>query len=303
MSPPSTDFSSQVVEAVYERAADAIDWSAPVPDSFERLHEALSAFYEKYDRQPGFFNDVDHAVGWVLSTYKNLRVWAKTGPETPAAEIPEREPEPVAVQESEDATPATQAMRVLRFYLNDDAPHTGRLSLTQTEIRIIAEVARYSIDDTKIPTEAYQWVGAATGCSATQAKRSYYGAKKTCAVILYVLGALGPTDALNADTALSRAVSDFRANFRGQHDWSVLVFAANYARPDDGFRVSAPDYAQAIQTRPQQAEKLGWQPENTDDPATLLHGVESKVAEFFGRIDPACVLRCIDHTRDEGGAV
>jgi hypothetical protein len=290
-------FATAVAQAVYQGAADHLDSGELLPEALERLHDALFAFYEKHHRDPAYFTDTHHGVAWVFATFRNLRTWQQDKPPVASLDelgfdIPETSNEPVGEQDPA----AARAERVLRYFLNPQAPHSGRLSLTVREVAAIRAVAQYGlVDGGRVPSWVYQLVAAEWDCPAQTVKKTYYNAKRAFVLVYYVIGGLGPAKALSDDEALATAVADFRSGFRGQRQWSALAFAATCAVAVPGAaRVDRAAYNAAVEQVADQAERLGWRP--GVEPAGLLHVVEAAVARLFARLDPLCVLQpCPDH--------
>ncbi|MDR1440926.1 MAG: hypothetical protein LBJ02_00785 [Bifidobacteriaceae bacterium] len=310
------DFTRRVTEAVLDQTGCiAPGTSDRVKDRYDDVHQALWLFCEKCKKEPNFFNDAGHAVGWVLATYGNLRDWARepdaaslnddavaaaaeaipggpvwlatrtVAPGTPALE-PVPELAPGARQKPEPADVICQ------YFASDDAHHTGRLSLQPRAITVVQRVAQagFTCTGQRIPTKVWKEIAGELGMTNLAARNLYAKARLSFAVVYYVIGALGPPGGLASTEALGRAIGTFRDKFRGQREWSVLKFAAHAAVPcGDCAQVSPPLYEELILAHPDQAERLGFHPGGPTS-AELLDPIEHQAAAVFGRTDPRCAL-------------
>ncbi|MDR1512041.1 MAG: hypothetical protein LBS56_00960 [Propionibacteriaceae bacterium] len=319
---------ARFVDTVTARVLDQAyvpSWRAsdPTPDVVERLHEALVKFYERCGKQPDFFSDADHGVGWVFATFERLGQLAaigraaRPGPASLEAVFEARgvdaalgdmaplwpgptrsvggpasaEPDAPAPPPAPDGV-ADPGEVIWDFYSGPDAPRSGRLSLRLDAIKVVEGIADKGLvgPGKRVPTETWAEIAQAVGRTNRGARELYQSAKLACAAVYYVVGALGPPGALRDVGALRAAVTYFREHFTGQHEWSILLFAAHSAVPvGDGVRVDAELYAESVLRDAAQAHRLGWTPDGPAPPE-LLHPVEHQVADLFGRSSPRCVL-------------
>lgn len=267
-----------------------------LPDQVERAHQAICLYLERNADRP--FQSAREAVAWIWTTFGNLGRWEKPPAATPldqlAGDGPTSEDRPPDEPDHQDAeADATRAAEViLRYYTRTCAPHSGRLSLTADEVRVVRSVAHYALNDAdyRVSTSVYQLLSDELDMPPQQVKRTYYAAKQAFVRVYYIIGALAGDDALTSEQTLAEAVERFRSSFRGQNEWSILAFAARCAIPAGGYaRVDPNHYDKAVLQDRSQADRLGWTPQSPQ-PAMLLHEIEHQAAEVLGQPAPHCVL-------------
>ncbi|MDR3359255.1 MAG: hypothetical protein LBO20_01070 [Bifidobacteriaceae bacterium] len=303
-----SDFAQQVTEkALACFGGPRGESGAPLPDSVERFHEALCAFYLKHQSDPGAFGTVDDAVNWVFGVFGNLGRWAGADAEPSfsalgleADSIPDSKDPPSPVDAAAPASPRDPGEVIVDFFFTRPAPVSGRLSLSRDQIAIVqwrAEFTAVKPGDRARRMSTADWARIAAELDLTprSAQVLYRRAQLAFAMIYYVIGALGPVGALASTEALGQAIAAFRKGFSGQRVWSVLRFAAESAVPAGGAaRVDADRYSAAVNARPDQAARLGVGP-GGPEPTEALDAFEHQVARFFGRQEPGCVLAGAPH--------
>jgi hypothetical protein len=270
------------------------------PEALERLHDALTRFYDKCARDTTYFRDIAHGVGWVWATFRRLRELQEIANASGPRLDPLDESDPAQSARLAAAGPGLPGAAnrnspsdvILEYFARPGAPRQGRLGLTAESIRVVEWVASAGLvpQGGRIPTALWAQIAEELGRSNAAVRDLYKTAKLGFAVLYYVIGALGPAEALRDPDALAAAVEDFRHRFAGQREWSILKFAAHSAAPQgDRAQVDPDRYNEAIRRNAPQARRLGWTP-GMAPPAVLLDAVEHQTAALFGRTHPWCAL-------------
>jgi hypothetical protein len=291
-------FTREVTEVVIAQASPAVAPCDTLPDAYDRLHEALQRFCTKIERQPEFFTDVSHGVGWVFATYRNLGRWADDDPLVSLDAFP-AEPEVRAIWRSAPAATAASNVAasdptdvICSYFTDEGGAPGGRLGISREAIAVVQLMGEFGLARAgeRVPTAVWESIGGALGLTHDAAQDLYQQARLAFAVVFYVIGALGPPDSLSSTAHLARAVTTFRKRFTGQRAWSILKFAAGAAVPKGGYaQVDQALFRRAILTRARQAAKCGLGP-GTADPVRVLDGIEHRAAEALGQPFPRCVF-------------
>jgi hypothetical protein len=338
--PRGSDRRAWLVEQVTARVLDgsSLGDMAPTdstPESLERLHEALTRFYDKCARDASYFRDADHGVGWVWATFRKLRelqeIHEASGPRldpidesddvqaarlvTPGNALPGSQAGGDAPYSShaygplaaDDAFPDSDPPYawppcdvIVEYFSSPGAPTQGRLGLTPDSLRVVQWVASAALvpQGGRIPTALWAQIADELGRTNAAVRDLYKTAKLGFAVLYYVIGALGPPGAFRDVDTLAAAVEDFRRRFTGQREWSILKFAANCAVPQGDHAQVDPDlYNDAIRRNAPQARRLGWYTQTPETPAPETPGPErpARTSDPQQTPPPAVLLDAIEH--------